>query len=253
VRILVTFAVKAEFAPWRRLRRFQKAQVAHLGGYTTEIASAKVVVVLTGVGPGAATGKLEGIWRGEDFDVCISSGLAGALRANHLPGEILAARRVVSERGARAVGGDEELLSLAASCGAKIVACFCTSERILLTASEKSRLGSQADAVEMESREVLEGAAARDIRGIAVRAIADGVDEDLPLDFNRVVTPVGEVSFLRVIGEAAKKPGSLPGLARFGRQGRWAGEQLAGFLERYVAVVGQQIGRGARTIQAASR
>jgi len=253
VRILVTFAVEAEFAPWRRWRRFQKAQVAHLGGYTTEIASAKVLVVLTGVGPGAASGKLEGMWRAEDFDVCISSGLAGALRPSHLPGEILAARYVASAGGARAVHGDEELLSLAASSGAKIVSSFCTSERILLTASEKSSLGSLADAVEMESREVLEGAAARGIRGVAVRAIADGVDEDLPLDFNRVVRPGGEVSFLRVLGEAAKKPGSLPGLARFGRQGRWAAEQLAGFLEGYAAVVAQQIGRGVSTIQAASR
>jgi len=243
VRMLVTFAVEAEFVPWKRLRRFQRAQAGPFGGYAAEIAGATVNVLLTGVGT-AATGKLEELWRGGDYDICISSGLAGALQPRHLPGEILAARRVVSAQAAPAAEGDEELLSLAESCGAKVVPFFCTSQRMLLTASEKRSLGAQADAVEMESGEILEGAAAGGVRGVAIRAIADAADEDLPLDFNRVLTRKGKVSLVRALGEAARKPGSLLQVARFGHQARWAAERLGGFLDRYAAVVAQSGGRG---------
>lgn len=252
MRILVTFATEAEFAPWRHLRRFQKAGVAHLQGYSARVASAEVAVMLTGVGPAVAASKVRGLFTREDFGVCISSGLAGGLRPNHFPGEILASRRVGSARAGRTADCDLELLHLAAQCGAKTVESFCTSERILLTAREKSRLGSQAEAVEMESLEILEEAAAEGVRGVAIRAIADAVDEDLPLDFNRVLNAAGELSLARAVAEVARNPGSLPALMRFGRQSHWAAAQLGRFLDGYVAAVAQRIGRGAPKVEVAA-
>jgi adenosylhomocysteine nucleosidase len=89
----------------------------------------------------------------------------------------------------------------------------------------------------MESGEVLYEAAAFGAKGIAVRAISDAADEDLPLDFNRVTTPSGEVSIPRVLAEVVRHPLSTPALMRFGNQSRMAAEKLAAFLDRYVEAV----------------
>ncbi len=45
-----------------------------------------------------------------------------------------------------------------------------------------------ADAVEMESFAVLSRARANGVPGIAIRAVSDTVDEDLPLGMNEVFT-----------------------------------------------------------------
>jgi adenosylhomocysteine nucleosidase len=108
-------------------------------------------------------------------------------------------------------------------------------------ASEKRELGKVADAVEMESGEVLHEASAFGARVIAIRGISDIVDEDLPLDFNKVVTSVGEVSLPRVLGEVARHPLSAPALVRFGKRSRMAAERVAAFLDHYVEAVASSV------------
>ena len=51
----------------------------------------------------------------------------------------------------------DPLVSFAIECGAKVVARFLTTPRIVGRADEKSHLGESADAVEMESFGVLRG------------------------------------------------------------------------------------------------
>src|SRR5260370_37745121 len=92
-------------------------------------------------------------------DICISRGLAGARRREYRPGDILAAR-LVSEVGEPvAVASHPELLTTAVDCGARQVERFATSPTVVARAEEKLRLGTQADAVEMESYTVLAEAA----------------------------------------------------------------------------------------------
>jgi hypothetical protein len=86
----------------------------------------------------------------------------------------------------------------------------------------------------MESGEVLHEAAAFGAKAVAVRGISDSVEEDLPLDFNRVTTNLGDVSIKRVLGQMVKNPGAVPSLIRFGQQSRLAAERLAEFLDRYL-------------------
>ena len=69
---------------------------------------------------------------------------------------------------------------------------------------------------------------------VAIRAISDTADEDLPLDFNRVTDISGDVSIKRILGEVAGAPSSIPALVRFGKRSRIAAESLASFLERYL-------------------
>src|SRR2546426_6844680 len=59
MRILVTFAVHAEFALWRRMRRFRRTRWATRPAYVTQIDGAEIGVVLTGVGPQRARQRSE--------------------------------------------------------------------------------------------------------------------------------------------------------------------------------------------------
>jgi adenosylhomocysteine nucleosidase len=235
MKVLVTFAVDAEFAPWRKLRHFERLPDFDVDCYSSRIGDLDVRVLLTGIGgkkAWLAATKL--IWNG-DIDVCISSGLAGALRPEHVVGEVLAAWAVNAASWKKLVPADSTLLDLASGCGAKPVARFYSADHVVVASEEKRKLGVEADAVEMESGEILCEATGFGAKAIAVRAISDGSEEDLPLDFNRVTTEDGDLSMARVAGQVARNPGAVPSLIRFGQQSRAAAEALADFLERFLS------------------
>src|SRR6267378_4167818 len=197
MKILVTFAVEAEFAPWRRLRQFSRSNLGGVRAYSAQMKDGELVVLLTGVGGRRAWAEAtKVIWDG-NVDVCISSGLAGALRGEHRP------------------------------CDAKAVDAFYSVDHVLVRSSEKCELGAKADAVEMESGDIMLEAVAFGAQVIAIRAISDAVEEDLPLDFNRVTLESGELSIAKVLAQAAAHPGSIPKLIRFAWQSRSAAERLA--------------------------
>jgi len=231
MRVLVTFAVDAEFAPWRKRRAFRLKQMGALEVSCANIGELELNVALTGIG-----GKSRA-WIGASFDcdidICISSGLAGALRAQYAPGDILVPNYVGDFTGRKTVC-DAELRKLAVEAGAHEVDCFYSTDSVILLSVEKRTLGTNADAVDMETAEVLVRMAAHGARVVAIRGISDAVDEDLPLDFNRVTTDTGELSMGRILGQVAKNPAKVPSLIRFGRQSRRAAEELCGFLDRYV-------------------
>jgi adenosylhomocysteine nucleosidase len=237
MKVLVTFAVEAEFAPWRELRHFERLARADMDCYSVQIGDAEVKVLLTGIGGKKCWVEATKILWDADIDVCISSGFAGALKPEHRPGEVLAAELVHATEWKTVVPSDSVLLELAASCGAKIVRAFYSADHVVLRAAEKRELGLKADAVEMESGEVLYEAAAFGAKGIAIRGISDAAEEDLPLDFNRVVTDSGDVSVKRVLGQVLRNPRAVPSLIRFGQQSRLAGGKLAEFLDRYLQKV----------------
>jgi adenosylhomocysteine nucleosidase len=248
MRVLVTFAVSEEFGPWQERHRFAPIQPEDSTMFHARVGEANVTALLTGIGPKIAKLSAAIVLSSAEraFDLCISTGLAGALQPAFAPGDVLAARAVVSgERDSKS--NDNELLAhprclyLAEGCGAKIVERFRTSDHLILTAREKSLLAGAADAVEMESFEVLSEAMARGISGIAIRAVGDSAAEDLPLDFNQVVTPEGQISRGRIIAALLKRPTALPGLLRFARQSRDAAIALADYLDCYVAAVATNI------------
>ena len=247
MKILVTFALETEFAPWRALRKFRRAAWGAADAYFAQIGAAEVGVVLTGAGSrqaAAAVSKLS--WGGPDaMECCISSGLAGALKPEYRVGQVLAAQAVAAERAPEGapsciVESSAALLSFAAESGASVVGRFYSAERAINTAHEKRHLGESADAVEMESFQVLFKARTEGIPVIAIRSISDAVDEDLPLDMNEVFTEIGEVSIHRVLGQVALHPQSVPGLVRLGRNSKQAAESLAEFLDRYIVAFSER-------------
>src|SRR5579859_6602093 len=144
MKVLVTFAVEAEFAAWRKLRTFNLIDYQGLKLRRTVIGPAEVTVLITGVGTQAATLAMDLMMRMADkdqyFDVCISSGLAGALCETLSVGDIIATKELIIElkhadRRDERLQVDAELRQIALVRGAKNANCLFTSDEILVKAS----------------------------------------------------------------------------------------------------------------------
>jgi adenosylhomocysteine nucleosidase len=234
MRVLITFALANEFAPWRKLRGFQRVSVDSWDQtYAAEVGDCDVRVVVTGAGRFATQRSLS---RAFDHspELCIASGLCGGLKPAYAPGDVLAARAVADVAGTRLIQSDLELVTRAGATGAKVVDKFLVSDRVVATAETKRALGASGDAVDMESLYVLAAAWQRGVRTIAIRAVSDAADSDLPLDFDRVFSARGEVSVPKVVGQLMRRPGRLPGLLRLANESERAASALAHFLDAYL-------------------
>lgn len=248
MKILVTFALENEFAPWRAMRDFRSRRWGKADAYFAEINGAEVGVVLTGAGPERAGIRAsEVIWGESDsVGVCISSGLTGALKNGFGISEVLAARAirtasVHADLNSNSLDCSGALVSFAEEMGATVVSRFFTAERVIGSAEEKQNLRQFADAVDMESFEIVKEAVVFGVPAVAIRAVSDLADEDLPLDMNQVFTDKGKVSVPRVLGQVARHPGSVPALMKLAQQSQRAAEALARFLDRYVATVAERM------------
>jgi len=261
MKVLVTFAVEAEFAAWRRLHAFNLIDYQGLKLRRTKIGAAEVTVLITGVGSQAAALAMDLMMRMADkdmyFDVCISSGLAGALCETLGVGDVIAPKELIVElkhsgHGAERIEVDAELRQLALGRGAKNANCMFTTDEILVKASQKKSCASRAQSVDMESFEIVKAASAWGARSVVIRAISDAATEDLPINFNLTLSEQKEVSIPKVLLELAKNPLALPSLIRFGKQSKQAGRLLAAFLEGYLKEL-PGVGSTKQVSEAASR
>ena len=242
----MTFAVEAEFAPWRKLRHFSSLNYDGLQLWRTKAGNADIAALLTGVGMESAAQAMGLMMNMADkdkhFDVCISSGLAGALCDTLAVGDIIAPQSLLAETRRADLSGDElkvdaDLRKLALDTGAVSANCLFTANRLLVKASEKKTCSSRAQSVDMESFDIVKEASAWGARSVVVRAISDWANEDLPVDFSLTLSKNHQISLGKVLLQLLKNPPALPALLRFGKQSRHAAERLANFLDRYVQIV----------------
>jgi adenosylhomocysteine nucleosidase len=239
MKILVTFAVRAEFAPWQRRRNFLR-----LPGvwpvFEAVFGGAQVRTVLTGMGQEHA---LNAARRSFSYkpDICISTGMAGSLRSGYRPGDILAAR-LVSEVGEPvAVASHRELLSTAVDCGARQIERLATSRALVARAEQKRELGSQAEAVDMESYTILAEAARCGVPAVAIRAVSDTADFDIPYNFEQACDAQGQVRMMGVISQVLRRPSGLPDLLKLARDSRFASRRLADFLDAFAGTMAERL------------
>jgi len=236
MKILVTFAVAAEFAAWRRRHDFREISREPFPSFAATVGDSSVRALLTGIGTGAAAQATRWALK-SPADICVSSGFAGALGADMAVGDLLAARVVHRAEKELAVASDHELLFAASDAGARRVELFLTSEHLVASAAEKAALSGSVDAVEMESFVVLAEAARHGVRAAAVRAISDTLDTSLPYDFDRMRDERGQIRVSALVGEILRHPAHLPGLIRLGRDCCVAAQRLADFLDEYVKLL----------------
>jgi adenosylhomocysteine nucleosidase len=245
MRILVTFAVKAEFSPWSSRHAFVPYEFENYERrrefdlFKANVGPNEVTVLLTGMGKENAIKAMASIPL-DAYDVCISTGLAGALNDTLHPGDVVVPRIARTLDQTAVVEGDELLREVAASVPAKSVAVSLTSEKIISTAVEKSDLRQQGSIVEMESTHVLVAAQRAHLPAIVIRAISDAADEDLPVDFARVLDSHGHLKMRGLLREIGLGPYRIPLLIQFGRQSRNAAKALADFLDRFIFALAQR-------------
>ncbi|HVB35159.1 MAG TPA: hypothetical protein VNJ52_12415 [Patescibacteria group bacterium] len=230
----MTFALGVEFAPWRRRAGFEPdGGTGARQAYRMRQGDIEVSAVLTSVGAENAARVVAQVMKENRFDLVISSGLAGGLRDAYRPGHVLVGRSVRRLEDGRELVLPAKWVEQAKNLGAQ-EAVFVTSARVAGTSREKRSLGTEADAVEMESFAVVEQAAAGGVPGVVIRVISDPVEAELPVDFNRVFDARGRVRPARLAGELLRRPATAAGLVRMARESRGASAILAEFLDRYV-------------------
>jgi len=239
MKILVTFAVQTEFTPWQRRRNFRRLP-GEWPVFESEFGGARVRAILTGMGQSRA---LEAVRRvlPERPDICVSTGLAGALRSGFRPGDILVSR-LVSEAGEPvAVASHRELLSTAVECGAKQIERFATSRTVVANVKEKKQLGNEAEAVEMESYTILAEAARHGVPSVAIRAISDTVDFNIPYNFESATDAHGQIRIGAVVAQVLRRPSGLPALFTLARDCRTASRHLADFLDIFAGTLADRL------------
>ena len=199
--VLVCFAVPEEAGPFRRL----------IG------ARADITVLVTGMGPRNAGKAVRAALPTVQPRLVLTCGFAGGLDPELVTGTVVFA---AAETGGLA----QALVAL----GARPVRFHCAA-RVAVTASQKEALRRKtgADAVEMESEVIRAVCREQEIPSATVRVISDAAGEDLPLDFNRLMTPEQTLDYGKVVWAVLSSPGRIGGLLKLQRQTKAAAQTLA--------------------------
>jgi adenosylhomocysteine nucleosidase len=117
--------------------------------------------------------------------------------------------------------------------GATPVSFFC-ARRVAITSEEKQRLwrGTGLDAVEMESESIRDYCRERDIPSATVRVISDTALEDLPLDFNTLLSPAKKINYSKLTWALVRAPFKLAELLAFQQKTVDASKGLGAFLTK---------------------
>lgn len=197
---LVCFAVREEARPFQQI-----------------VSGGNVRVLVTGMGKRNAEASLRKSIVAAQPGRVISCGFAGGLDPELKLGAILF---TVDDMG--------EFEKALRSAGARPGKFHC-SDRVAATAAEKHALRERtgADAVEMESGVM--GVVCREsgIPFATVRVILDTAGEDLPLDFNKLMTRRDTLSYPKLAGALVASPGKIAVLMRFQKKTQEAAEALA--------------------------
>lgn len=186
---------------------------------------AGIEVLLTGMGPVNARRSIESALALCPRELVLTCGFAGGLN----PALPLAA--VVFSADA-----ETGLAPILTGAGA-VPAQFYGSSRIVVDAAEKQALwqSSHADAVEMESDIIRQVCRENRVPSATVRAISDTAAQDLPLDFNALLTESFQIDYPKLLRTVLRSPSVVPALIRFQSDTRRAARQLGRVLRHVIA------------------
>lgn len=200
--VLVCFAVPQEARPFQKMARARN----------------DVHVLLTGIGERNAEHSVREALKAIGPRRVFSCGFAGALRPDLKIGDLVFAAEALTPA----------MTNHFRSLGARPVSFIC-SERVAITAEEKAALRSttNADAVEMESHIIADVCARAGIECMTLRTVSDTAQENLPLDFNTLMTEEKKLSIAKLAWAVLKAPQKIPALIRLGRNSAFAAARLA--------------------------
>src|ERR1700676_3763729 len=107
--ILITYAVEAEFAPWRA-QNMKKVNIDNVTVHRAHIGRATVDFVITGMGAANAERVADAVIY-KTYSFCIISGFAGALKSSVKLGDIVASEKVQHHASRQTEICDSDLLA----------------------------------------------------------------------------------------------------------------------------------------------
>jgi nucleoside phosphorylase len=202
---LVCFALEQEAAPFRKMA----------------MKIPDVEILITGMGPKNADAAVRRFLAKNLPKLVLSCGFAGGLDPARKSGD------VVFMTGYPAL--EERLAAVDA-----IMTSFVSSPRIATTAAEKKQLRAEsgAEVVEMESGAILAVCRESRIPCAMLRVISDTADEDLPLDFNKLVNEEANLNYAKLAWAIIKVPRKIGALIELHRKTSTAAHQLADALSK---------------------
>ena len=176
------------------------------------------------MGEGNAANALRVALADQKPALVLTCGFAGGLKPELREGQVIFSTE------------EAELQKALSAEGAQPARFYCAN-RVAATAEEKRSLRqvTGADAVEMESAVICGFCKGHGVPSAIVRVVLDEAQQDLPLDFNRVMTGKQEMDYTMLALALVRKPGLIPALLRFQKQARSAAEVLADCLTRVIA------------------
>jgi nucleoside phosphorylase len=137
-----------------------------------------------------------------------------------------------------AQGGTERLREKALKAGAA-PGKFLEAEKVAVTANQKKQLHARsgASAVEMESEAAIDLARRKGIPALTVRVILDPADQDLPLDFNKLMTADMKMNYLALGWAILRQPAKISAVQSFQQQVMVAARALGAVLTRITEAV----------------
>lgn len=184
--------------------------------FTGRFAGLRLQVALSGVGPKHARKAAQALVKQGEPELLLSLGYSGALKGHLQPGDTLHGHEIETLDGTiyRNDLAGHRLLSVAKLAPSK------ESKRQL------AENHPEAHAVDMESAVLVEVAEAAGIPWRVLRVIIDPLHSDLPINFNRCVSPKGQTAPAKLAREILSHPHKIPALVQFGRWEKKARGQL---------------------------
>jgi len=209
VSLLLTFAVKEESRPFEKL----------IG------ADSGLRVLVTGIGPRNAEKAIRSAFATGRPEVVLTCGFAGGLNPELATGTVVFS-----------ADNDSGLSPALLSAGARPVSFHC-ADRVAATIDEKKALrqSTGADAVEMESGIIRAFCREQRVPSATVRVISDAANENLPLDFNRLLDAEQNLRYGRLALMLLASPGKIRALLGFQKQTKAAADGLAGVLKKVIS------------------
>lgn len=182
------------------------------------IARPDLKILHTGMGHENAAQAVEHYLETNDRPgMIISAGFAGGLNPRIKTGEVLIDATHAPP------------LSPYVDSNREAIGSFLCLKRIADTAVEKEQIwrNTKKDAVEMESGVILKIADEHHIPFATIRVISDAADEDLPINFNHLMTSDMRIHFPKLLWTLARKPSTIPKLIRFNKSIQRSAKNLA--------------------------
>lgn len=238
-KVLVAFAMKEEFAPWRRRHRFRKVSASPHPVLLAKFGTTEVYAALAGAGAPDVL-HFRDLTAQFKPSLGIVTGVAAGLKPEWRPGDLLVAQTVCAPDSESRLSSAVNLIDLAVQCGAKHAPTLVTLPRIARTITEKKRLASLGDAADMESLPLMQQWSALGVPSLAVRVILDPVEMPMTCDFEAAMDSHGQAQIAKILAQLARQPQLLPDFLRLARESRRVLKILAGFLDRFSEALDRQ-------------